>query len=658
MQCHRHLISRNPADVLRVINGFRSLSPVFSSHLSGVRHIQPSPVRLSSTSTESLGRTIQIAEPPLLASASGGTPTPEEPEDGDKHGSTNETDQSTNRSKPPNSDSFAHNSGRPRGRPRGTSSRRNILPPRVRRTTALNREIPKWFLSRNVVLSDNLSQIVRREPLASSLPVSGDTPTKSKEESTNEINRCLRHVIELSPYIYRELAAHLSAGLLVQSGTFRENRLSQKAHVFLRCPERGALYFLDEIVEEAARELNADIVTLDIQDLNELLEDFVDLPPAEMGLSPPQIVFTNIFRGISPGKEDDPKEESVAEDEHEDMGNDDVSDDPNHFQLSADIPLRLFRLFGNRPMDSPILNPNGSQFSSLSPYRVPRENMDSKLAFYVDALISSPGTKRNRTLATTPPKECEASMSRASAASARTIIYLRDFPAVIDNPLGQMAHQILINAINDRRRLGEKIVLIVSDNGSTSGVTSMPLLKSHYHFIKIPAPVSEPGRSALRDGRRARTREINLRNLQFAIRHRIHAPSMNFDWPVGIHLDAQATSCLPGIENGVWDMDKVQRIASIAIGNHGKWLAQHTQSRVVPLTISDIARATEHAMQADQERTAKRSQKDSKSQVASAESQPEALEIKQDSLKFTPITSKDCNKHEQKLLSGVIDPGG
>lgn len=245
--------------------------------------------------------------------------------------------------------------------------------------------------------------------------------------------------------------------------------------------------------------------------------------------------------------------------------------------------------------------------------------------------------------------------SQIFSGSSRTIVYLRDFHSILDTPRGQIAHQALLNVIHNRRRLGEKIVLIVSDDLPNENVASTAFANQYYHIIKIPPPVTQAEKLALQKDRDARTREINLRSIQSAIRQRTRSPSMDFECPVGIHLDTVATASIHGLDKEVWELSKVQRVASIAMGNHGRWQAENKPQQTVPITIADIAQAVEDIKRADKERA------DSKQEIKAAREVVDPLEqprdIKRESPQPTPINSKDCNKHEQRLLGGVIDPG-
>jgi hypothetical protein len=623
-----------------------------SSNLGSCHHVHVSHSRAYSVPPTLAPNTAQITETPLkIASASGNTPPPEEPEDSGDPETSHQSEVPPSSTRPASSDSFARPPSRARGRPRGSSSRRAVGSQRLRNPATFKPAIPEWFLQRNVTLFNNLDEVTfSLENPAPSENSNLTEPSAPMEEGPSSIKGTR---ITVSPYIQNELEAHLSAALLIQPGGPRDNVASRKAHIHLQCPKRGALYFLDEIVEHAAKVLKADIVRLDGQDLDELLEDLIDPASPEMGMAHPQIVFTNIVRDNS--KDVEEKDEFNPAEENEEVGEEEDSpEDGSEFRLPSDMPMRLFRLFATRPMYPNMLNP-GSATPGLSSSG-PKEDTQTKVSTYLDLLISAPVNKRKQIAREAPQQSYDAaSTSNSSLEPPRTIVYLRDFQSILDTPRGQIAHQALLNVIHNRRRLGEKIVLVVSDDLPADNIIPGTLSTQYYHVIKIPLPKSESEKTALQEDKDSRTREINLRSIQSAIRQRSRTPSMEFECPVGIHLDSTATSAIIGLDKEIWDVNKVQRVASIAMGNHGRWLVQHRPHHIVPITIANIAQAVNDVVNADQERTERK--KEIKAAREAQNMPDESGDLKPESTAPPPIKSKDCNKHEQKLLGGVIDPG-
>lgn len=614
----------------------RSLLPGVVHHLHvSARHLHdslPPPTRA-----------VQFPHSPLkLASASGSTPPPDETEDPidsidspPTHPalSAPATSPPTSGPRPLPPESFAR-APRSRGRPRGSSSRRNKRTAQSRQTSIFKPRIPHWFIERNVTLVS--------PPLFNPAEV----PNSAEQSPTDAHSAIYSRKIRLSPFIQKELEAHSAAALLVPTTQMQENSTSQKAHVHLRCPRRGAIYFLDGIVEDLAAELEADMVRLDGQDLDELLELLIDPVASNQGLG--QIFFTNLVRDQA---KEDQSEEVGMEEENEEIEEEESNEDPAQFRVSPDIPLRLFQLFAPRPIYPSSVPSTSSSFSSSDRHPPPGEN---KVTTFLDVLLSAPSEKRKGLQKKFQRHGDHAQILSLRPSHDRTVVHLRDLQSILDTPRGEIAHEALLQVIQNRRRLGERIMLIVSDDrGDDAGGTPSSASR-YYHVVNVPPPTSPGEKAILQDDRAARTREINLRSIQSTIRQRCRSADIEFNCPAGIHLDASATLCIPRLDQAIWESGKVQRVASIVIGSHGRWKVKQKDAQTSPITIADIALAVEDMEKADQERADRKSDfKSSRDAVTSH--QPE--EEKRSVPPFNPINSKDCTKHEQKLLAGVIDPG-
>jgi hypothetical protein len=640
MQCQCRFIARFTYD-------FMQASLPLPTHIrkaiaSNVRYLHISRPQRSRDPSNFTSSTVLVADTPLkIASASGNTPPPEDPEEARDYERLGADETPLVPPRPVSTDSFARPASRARGRPRGSSSRRGIKALRPHKSTIFKPNIPEWFISRNVILSRNNQQILFSE----ATPIGDDMMSRKPRSSR----------FAISPYIRKELEAHLSAALLVQPGQTQESLTAHKTHIHLHCPKHGAIYFLDEIIEGAADVLDADVVRLDGQDLNELLETLIDPTFPEISIGRPQIFFTNIVRERS--KDVERRDELNAAEENEDELEEDeeVPAESTESRLPSDMPMHLFRLLASRPIYSSMLHSSSSSFPSSSRPSTTKEDNEAKVSAYLDLLISAPIDKR-KMLMRKHQRSFDASKAiKVVSPSTRTIIYLRDFQSIFDTPRGQIAHQSLLHVIHNRRRLGEKIVLVVSNDLPHENITLAVFPHQYYHTIKIPTPTTEAENMALQDDRNARTREVNLRSIQFAIRQRSRVPSLEFDCPVAIHLDASATSCIDGLDKEIWEANKVQRVASVAIGNHGRWLFEQNPLQAVPITIADIARAVDDVIKADREQT--ENQRELEVSRGAEDPSDQSQYSKRETHQFPALNSKDYNKHEQRLLGGVINPG-
>jgi len=626
MQCHGPTVLRNLCSTTKVKPSLRTFNPSFRITLSALgslhsSHFVFSPQSYTTSEANITDNALKIS------SESGDRPPPEDPDEIDNRNSNSRRSKETKG--PAASDSFARTSS-PRGRPRGSSPRKNFsLSRRYNKSHKPDLDLPEWFLSRNVTLSNDLQR--RR----------AETSDFHPEGSPR---------VHISSFVKKELLAHLSTGLLANPGSSRERIGPQKTHIYLHCAERGALYLLDDIVEDAARDLGANLVRLDYQDLKELLEDGLDPPMADLGFSFPHIAITNIVPGSS--KETEQREGISADEENEDMDEEGTTEEPTQFHLPTDIPSRLLRIFTTRPIFSSFSNPHGSTTAGMSSNSFHNQKTQNRLPRYIDAIISAPVSKQ-KTI--TPGEEAQSQMKKCNG--VRTIIFIRDFQSLVDNHLGQIIHQALLKVINARRRLGQNVLLVVSDDLPPENLIPVGLLNLYYHFIRLPASFNKAEKSLLRSNHIARIREINLRNLQSAIRQRCNSRLVDFDCPAGIHLDSDATSAICDLSHNVWDLNHVQRVASVAIGNYSRGVASGTHSASQPLTITAIAQASEDIALADQQVVERDPVEKSEHEKENEKDHEKDLDGKRVDKRLSTVTSKECNKHEQKLLGGVIDPG-
>lgn len=407
---------------------------------------------------------------------------------------------------------------------------------------------------------------------------------------------------------------------------------------------------MDEIVEDAGRELGADIVRLDHQDLHELLDDLLEPSTFDTGFQYSHFPLANIVHGHP--KNLDQKEE-ISMEENEDVEDDDPTEETSHSPLTVDISSRLLRLLSPRVIFTSAVNSHNPAVEGLSPTSFPHhQHKENKISAHLDAILSAATTKR--LAKATGDKQVRSPQGITHGCVHPTIIYLRELSSLLSTTIGQMIHQTLVKVLNARRRRGDSIILVVSDDFPSETVLPSGFIDHHYHLIKLPCPTTESGKTIMRADREARVREINLRSLQHAIRQRCSGRSLEFDCPAGIHLDAEATSSIRGLNGYAWDLNRVQRIASVAIGSHCTRPAGGHAAVNKALTITDISQASEDIEMADQEAAKPLSHE---TQINATDPEIEPQEAKGVCPKFHPLSSKECNKHEQKLLSGVIDPG-
>lgn len=181
-----------------------------------------------------------------------------------------------------------------RGRPTGSKSRRTIS----KSTPGAKPEVPQWFIDHSVTLrEDSIVDPTKRKlgvapvkPTAVERSLSGEKVEASASEdgaaeedpSDEDVDRLLeeleeqkKHQYWLDETVWKEIQAHVQAGLMLPKATFLDSFAAMKSNCLLHFPKEGGIYCLDAVVESVAADAGADLVRIDAQDLEEIAGDFL-----------------------------------------------------------------------------------------------------------------------------------------------------------------------------------------------------------------------------------------------------------------------------------------------------------------------------------------------------------------------------------------------
>ncbi|KAL9081465.1 MAG: hypothetical protein Q9157_000023 [Trypethelium eluteriae] len=157
-------------------------------------------------------------------------------------------------------------------------------------------EIPDWFLERNVKLSEKLrtrkdlnTALHLKDPenghLIASLPSwhnfrhSTYGPSTSKEERLEKgLIRSGKDGMFMSSVVIAEIAASISAGLSIPLSKTGQSFPAAKSNLILHCPFNGFDDLLQAIVHVLAAHLNADVITINAQDISEVIGNHLSDP--------------------------------------------------------------------------------------------------------------------------------------------------------------------------------------------------------------------------------------------------------------------------------------------------------------------------------------------------------------------------------------------
>lgn len=182
---------------------------------------------------------------------------------------------------------------RARGRPAGSKSRRVATKtmPQIPKP-----DVPQWFLDHGVTLwEDSITDPASRKlgispveaiPVEKSL--SGESAVATSEDKQTPEKSSAVEVpddgVELEDGKYRywldepvwkEIQTHVQAGLMLPKAPFLNSFAAMKSNCLLHFPKEGGIYCLDAVVESVAADVGADLVRIDVQDLEEIAGDFL-----------------------------------------------------------------------------------------------------------------------------------------------------------------------------------------------------------------------------------------------------------------------------------------------------------------------------------------------------------------------------------------------
>lgn len=594
----------------------------------------------------------------------------------------------------------------------GSASRRASR--NVRKKEIPPPELPQWFLDRNVRLwevgceKDNVASpsidedadtsaspevetsqgsLPDRQTLSDSSPVYAKLPasdqTAHRETSVSSY--------ALDKYILREIEATVSVGLLLP---YDANAASSRAHVILHCPEKGGTYFLDSVVRHIASVFDADTIRLDPQDIAEIggryMPEFRDSRGNTLSGLGYEAYLTTTMREAQESESLDEEEEADDAEEEEDTRR----PKSTAFQRPSvgivpiaqfsgnltDVLKNLVSFRGAVNDGSPQTTRPGSSTSVMKMLDSPDTTVDIKTSMLIDSLLSAVDLKRAaKSQDANSSIDLEDSLSRMehSAVSQLSqdqqlavvpmsdldrhpknlIIFIRDYQEISLTQNGRRFLDQLHESIQRRRQNGQRIVIV----GTTAANDLIPsYTKSGIRRVQsdqgngstrtiVTPPMAATGDANFAQQAKARVQDINIRHLRDMICRTTHQPSIVDNVTALPNLQAQIDSGVlfsSGSEESVWSMDTVHRIATLALG-----LIRGSRE----LTVQDIEQALSLIDTSD-------NVKFTWAEKANEEERKSADPAQKDGLSPADIDErmkklrKSCNKHEKKLLHGVVNP--
>lgn len=528
----------------------------------------------------------------------------------------------------------------------------------------------------------------------------------------------------LNRALMSELLATLAAGLAPvendSQDTFSALTFAkQKAHLQLLCPIDGGIYFLDKVVENAAFELGADIISLDPQTLAELAGEYIkeglDTPSDSLwtlGYDTAQVFHRP---SASTSAEDEAASEESLEEEQ-----DRESTLPFSPRVQSTVipfsqaPVQLQDAIKSMFMGggNPSMSPRGGgravskgAFQASNPHRSLQWN-EMKLGALLDTLIGS-ATEKNkmriesddheqpghsqtplpnhaasdsesklqyfhlkdepmkiaRSSSEPPPPSNEQAIEPINSAGDKKIVLLKDFKEMRSTFQGRKLVDKLVEIIQKKRLDGERVVLV----GTTS---SADLAVSHFNRIEnlqsgelescfrtlIISPGTDRGLYHLEENRR--TREINGKHIYSMIK------SLGLGNPgTGNVQDSSSfvTHLHSVLKGSTWATYLDEQILSLDEVHRLVFTAsgqRNLQNSAEPHATPFDAKNIIDALELIEKSDAAKTawaQNEHQLQNPPDAAVPQAKRLSAFDVRMKKIR-KTCNQHEKNLLRGVVDP--
>ncbi|KAL4780786.1 hypothetical protein BJX76DRAFT_350669 [Aspergillus varians] len=524
--------------------------------------------------------------------------------------------------------------------------------------------IPDWFRERNTVLNEdshlageaqqqvNINAVVPKDKSSTDGLASGgngEEPPAGNEQPDPE-NR-----YALDDALWEELCASARAGLRLPPAKYATEPSARKSHLVLHYPGTDGILFLDAVVKRLAHELNADVVTLNAQDIAQLC---IEQDLADTGrTSPIRLLGYEVYR---PSISDSWREPGDGLNEEEDGDTDGIV--PRNFRPGSmgspkfitiessrepgDIPLP--NMFGLKSLVAAIggQSDNSADAASSQPSFDRAEERRLQL---LNKLISSPGKLPQQPVLQTATRE-ESHNDSGDPQPEQTrdiIVQVQDYGDIQSTREGSRFLNLLQRVIQDRRRDGHRVLFIgtaaqdVPPDSDSSRLLQNAFDDQFSQMVVItPAMKAEVTEKTFAEDRRKRTLDINIRHLQSMLRTRLEEqPSAVKDevlqtpsWSLDASLLKES-----GLDERYWSYNQVHWAATLALGSlrgDEAFGFEHIQRGIKMIQKTDHIRD-----EWLQERTPK-------AKPAETENNRERL---------IASLRKTCNAHEKKLLNGVVD---
>ena len=486
-----------------------------------------------------------------------------------------------------------------------------------------------------------------------------------------EILRMLGGVMTIPPTQYADVAASI------------------KSHIILYCPKHGASRYLMQLAKQLALVLGKfDFLRLDAQDIAEIGGGYIEDPGTFESNTLSSLGYDTSL--VAAQRQAQATEQLRQEEDFDEDEEDDINDKSSASSFSRPtakssgqrgsinvgmgiIPMgslmgnfqEAFKSLGNA-------NPSGPP-SSLSKAYVINDSQeakdntqDLKMGLLVETLLNAPDRKvkakgyirHTSSPSLTDRKPEFGSHEDHHVGNSETpgplpknlIIFIEDYPQINTTINGGKFLDKLHEVVDAKRGEGQKIVIVgtastkeMMPSFSKSGINEVQAepISGPMRTVVVPVAETNSGQILVQEHKN-KVKAINIRHLRDMIRRLAPAPGqvgpIVDDWD--LEIDSKV-AFLADLDESVWPMDRVNRVATFALGSRGPLGLDihHIEKAIAGIYATDRAKyAWVRKEKVDERRTSIKPER----RERDAEERIRKLRTK-------------CNSHEKKLLNGVID---
>jgi SpoVK/Ycf46/Vps4 family AAA+-type ATPase len=546
-------------------------------------------------------------------------------------------------------------------------------------------ELPEWFWENNVKLFPHPNSPGRslalygNEPNPMTPVVTDNKPSSTlggaseataiNGDSENHDKNNRRHngnenspsghggVYALHSDVYGEILAATRTGLVLRPPPSLHLTKICRTNIHLLCPKPEGSNFLDSIVQRVAFDLRADLLILEPEDIAQILSDYSGQNIAWTWSTTSSLGYDThqMAGGLESLGIDEPFEEEDEDDEDGLPPNSKphhVATPSVHFKLNK-LPPFLESLFkSTSSVFYPIapeplkLNSTTAQPSVTGPSE---DNwMNHKISKALEAIIDAVEAKRRSSGTGLSDHSSDSTLPADGL-----IIQVNQYKDMSRNHQGSKILQSLKDVVKKRWYHGQNVMIIGTTAEDLGHLTpnSMRKFQSDERTILVPPQRSSSQDSIFAMDDRRRIRQINIRHLEHMTRQLAAATENSLSIDLQRNLPPIPDSPLPkfaqDIDRNIWSCAWIYRLAVILLGTRSPSTSIEGPAFLHALRALEASDNVKKLWGADEQE---------QEYPLGGTGSPIILDTERAANDRVRHIKKTCTTHEEKLLSGVVNP--